>query len=99
MITLNEIREDLKDIRYYYSRKEIFDSVAKEVGTNDIQDKLKKYNEAVRAASPKLFDLYVCLYIRNNTQEAVSEELCYTPEYIQMLNKKLLKFFQEKFSA
>lgn len=98
-MTLNEIREDLKDIRYYYSRKELFDSVVSEIGSNAIQTKLKKYNEAVRDASPKLYDLYVCLYIRNNTQEAVSNELCYTPEYIQMLNKKLLKFFQTKFSA
>ena len=98
-MTLNEIREDLKDIRYYYSRKHLFDSVVSEIGYNSIQLKLQKYNEAVREAPPKLFDLYVCLYIHNNTQESVSVELHYTPEYIQMLNKKLLKFFQEKFSA
>jgi len=98
-MTLNEIREDLKDIRYYYSRKKLFDSVVSEIGSNTIEQKLQRYNEAVREASPKLFDLYICLYIHNNTQESVSNELGYTPEYIQMLNKKLLKFLQEKLTA
>ena len=55
-MTLNEIREDLKDIRYYYSRKHLFDSVVSEIGYNSIQLKLQKYNEAVREAPPKLFD-------------------------------------------
>lgn len=36
MTNLNIIREELKDIRYYYSRKAVFDSVVNSVGENAI---------------------------------------------------------------
>ena len=95
-MTLADIRGDLKDIRYYYARKEMFDEAFKSTGANEIVDRAKIYNEAIQSASPKLYELYVSLYIKNNTQESLSAELSYTPEYVQMLNKKLLKFFEEK---
>lgn len=94
-MTLEQIREDLKDVRYYYTRKNIFDEAGRTVGVNSIVGKVIKYNEAIKAASPKLYDLYVCLYVKNYTQEGLSIELNYTPEYIQMLNKKLLLFLQK----
>jgi len=94
IMTLNIIRKDLKDIRYYYSRKSIFEEACKIVGDNGVLAKVKKYNDAIKLAPPRLFDLYVCLYIKNYTQEGLSIELSYTPEYIQMQNKKLLLFLQ-----
>ena len=36
MLTLKQIRNDLKNIRYYYSRKEAFEQGFRVVGTNDI---------------------------------------------------------------
>lgn len=98
MITLNEIRNDLKDIRYYYARKKMFDEAFASIVENEIIIKVKRYNDAVMSASPRLYDLYISLYVKNHTQESLSNELCYTPEYIQMLNKKLLKFLQSKLS-
>ena len=95
MLSLPKIRSDLKDIRYYYSRKEMFDKAFQVTGANEIIAKVQIYNSAVKSASPKIYDIYVSLYLNNNTQEALSAELNYTPEYIQMLNKKLLKFLQE----
>lgn len=95
MITLTVIREDLKDIRYYYVRKEMFDEAYRCTGKkNAIIAKVDMYNDAMSKASPKLFDLYYSLYVKNHTQESLSDELGYTPEYIQMLNKQLLKFLQ-----
>lgn len=95
MITLNEIREDLKNIRYYYLRKDMFDEASSFTGKmNEILDKVNMYNDVMQKASPRLYDLYYSLYIRNHTQESLSEELGYTPEYVNKLNKKLLKFLQ-----
>jgi len=94
MLTLSQIRQDLKDIRYYYDRKRMFDQAAKDVGTCAIVNTVNIYNEVIRNAPPKLYDLYVSLYINNKTQEALSIELSYTPEYIQMLNKRMLKYLQ-----
>ncbi len=94
MLSLSNIRTDLKEIRYYYSRKEMFDEAFKCMGQSDIVEKAEKYNNAVKSAPAKLYDLYFSLYIKNNTQESLSNELCYTPEYIQMLNKQLLNFYK-----
>ena len=96
MLNLNEIRADLREIRYYYTRKEIFDDTVKIIGKNNIVEKVMRYNEAVKRATPQLYDLYVGLYIKGFTQEALSEELGYVPQYVQMLHKKLLLFLQEQ---
>ncbi len=92
---LSQIREDLKNIRYYFSRKATFEKVSASVGKNDIAVKLEKYNEAVRSAPPRLFDLYVSLYLDNNTQESLSDKLGYSVEYISKLNGQLVRFFQK----
>lgn len=96
MVSLNKIREDLKEVRYYYVRKELFDETFKSISTNVILEKVYRYNDAIRDAPVRLYDLYVCLYTRNYTQESLAVELHYTPEYIQMLHKKLLLFLQTK---
>lgn len=97
-MTLSEIREDLRDIRYYYARKELFEKVSGNVGINRIEDKIGRYNEAICLAPPRLYDLYVSLYLENNTQESLSEKLCYSAEYISKLNKQLVRFFQKNFT-
>ena len=96
MVTLNAIREDLNNIRYYYARKKLFDEAFQSTGMNEIVEIVNKYNEYIKSAPPKLYDLYVSLYLKNHTQESLSDELGYTQEYIQMLNKRLLKFLQNK---
>jgi len=95
MLTIGIIREDLKDIRYYYLRKATFDEARSFTGRmNEILDKVNMYNEAMQKASPRLYDLYYSLYIKNHTQESLSEELGYTTQYVQRLNKRLLKYLQ-----
>ena len=95
-VTLSLIREDLKNIKYYYARKKVFDEAFESTGVNDIMETVNKYNNAVKSANPKLYDLYVSLYLQNHTQESLSDLLGYTPEYVHRLNKSLLKFFQSK---
>ena len=97
MTSLNIIREELKDIRYYYSRKAVFDSVVNSVGENAILKTIERYNEAIKLAPPRLYDLYVSLYLQNNTQDSLSAKLGYTFETISRLHTKLLKFLKEQF--
>lgn len=94
MLAIEKIREDLAEVRYYYTRKKVLDEAMESVGINTILGKVNRYNEAMRTAPPQLYDLYVCLYMRNYTQEGLSLEWNYTPQYIQKLNKKLLLFLQ-----
>ena len=97
-ITLSLIREDLKNIKYYYARKKVFDEAFESTGVNDIMETVNKYNNAIQSANPKLYDLYVSLYLQNHTQESLSDMLGYTPEYVYRLNRSLLKFFQKQFN-
>lgn len=97
MKTAENIREDLKNIRYYYSRKEVFDRASISVGQNSTLETIQKYNEAICSAPPRLYDLYVSLYLQNNTQDSLSMKLGYTVEHISRLNGQLVKFLQKEF--
>jgi hypothetical protein len=99
VILFEVIWEDLKNIRYYYSRKEVFEDASSSVGKNSITEIIEKYNKAVCSASPRLYDIYVSLYLHNNTQESLSVKLGYTFETISRLNSQLLKFLQKQLEA
>lgn len=96
-MTLNEIREELSQIKYYYSRKKEFDNASEEIGAYCITSKLSKYNNAIRYANPRLYELYVNLYVENHTIDSFANKLGYTYDYIQKLNTKLVKYFQQTF--
>lgn len=98
VITPECVRKDLRDIRYYYSRKTELDAAAKELGALTVKRTAEKYNCAIREAPLILYDLYSCLYIRGQTQEAVAIELGYTPQYIRKLVNRLFTYFQKNIS-
>ena len=60
MITQEEIKNELKDIRFYYSKKTMFDAAFKETKGNSITDLVDKYNEAMKNAPTKRYGMYVC---------------------------------------
>lgn len=95
-MTATQIREDLKNIRYFYIRKDMFEKTNFSVGKNKIADTIERYNNAICFASPRLYDVYVSLYIENNTQESLSDKLGYSLVYISKLNSQLIKFFQKQ---
>lgn len=95
MISISQIRQDLRDIRYYYSKQKMFDGLANSVGQNDVVENAMRYNKAVRNAPIKLYDVYVSLYINNNTQEALAYDWDVCCEYIRKLNKSLCEFLQK----
>ena len=96
MIQLSKITADLKEIRYYYGRKEVFDTAIGGACFNEVLNKVRRYSQAVQSAPPRLYDLYISLYVKNYTQEALAMELGYEPEHIRRLNKQLLLFLQTK---
>ena len=99
MCDFNSIRNDLKNIRYYMSRRDVFDKSLDSVGSNDIARILGKYNLAVRSAPPRLYDLYVSLYLSNNTQESLADILGYSCQTISRLNIQLIRHFYDLFNS
>ena len=94
-MTIEQVRKDLKEIRYYYSKKNELDYALDTVENSAIQSLLEKYNKVMRLAGIRLYSVYVSLYIQNQTQSsmAASENLC--PGYVKQLNRNLIKFLAE----
>ena len=93
---MNKIRKELREIRYYYQRKEIFDEANGRIGENRIIHTATRYNRIMCKALPQLYDLYNGLYVRGMTQYAYAEEVAYTPEYVQILHKQLLIYLKKE---
>jgi len=94
-VTAEIIREDLKSIRFYYSKKEQFDEFSKVVGPNPIVEVAIKYNEIAKSAHPRIYHLYCSLYIENKTQEALAHELGFEVQHVQRLHRHLMIHLQE----
>ena len=96
MLNLSTIRDDLKEIRYYYSHRDIFEKASKQIGEHSCIEKISKYNNAIRYAPARLYELYVSLYLDNNTLESLADKEGYSYVHIQRIHGQLVKFFQEK---
>jgi hypothetical protein len=95
-MTLEEVREDLKEIRYYYSMKDMFDSGAKTVLPVAVLEKVERYNKAIAQAPAKMYILYLSLYVRNNSQTTLAGDWGYTPNYVKDLNNMLIEFLRKQ---
>lgn len=95
MITINQVREDLKEIRYYYSMQKLFDSAANTVKPVAILNKVDRYNAVMKLAPAKLYIIYMSLYVQNNTQAALADEWGYTREYVKEINQKLVEYLHK----
>ena len=95
MLSLSEIREDLKEIRYYYSKQKLFDAAA-HTAHSHILDLAQRYNNAIKNAPARLYDLYISLYVQNNTQAALAYDWGCTENYIKVLNKQLCEYLQHE---
>jgi hypothetical protein len=98
MITSANIKADLDKIRYYYTRKETFDKAFDSVIKNNILDLIEKYNVAMSVAEPKLFELYVCIYIHGNTYDAAAKEMAYSKDYVTKHHRRLMKYLINYFN-
>ena len=56
--------------------------------------KVQRYNDAVKRAPIRIYDVYVELYIRNNTQESLADKWRYSTQTIKRLNGKLYDYLQ-----
>ena len=90
-----QIKAELANIRYYYSRKDTFAKAFDSVGQNGILGTVTRYNQSICMAPPRIYEVYVCLYIECCTYEAAAERLGYSVSYIYKSNKKIVDFFYE----
>ncbi len=96
-MTFQEVRKDLRAIRYYYTKQKEFEKAAETVGANKVEETVERYNQAVTNAPPRLYEVYVELYVHNNTQETLAFDCDCCVEYIKRLNKELCEFLLNYF--
>lgn len=92
MITIDQIREDLRDIRYYYSMQELFDKASSKVRPVAVLNKVQQYNEIIKNSPARMYIIYVSLYVQNNSQTELADQWGFTREYIKELNQKLVEY-------
>ena len=97
MISRDEIITTLSDIRFYYANIKNFQNASKYVGENRIVKTAEKFNKAIENAPPKLYELYIRLYVNNGTMASVAAELSYSIGYINKLNNGLVKYLYNYF--
>lgn len=93
--TLDEVRKDLDDIRFYYAQSEMFAKAERYIIPQSLKDKASAYSEAIKTAPAKLYALFVERYIFNSKCECIARKWGYTTDYIKILNKKLYAYFSE----
>lgn len=98
-MTMQEIKSDLREIQYYYAHAKEFESAVKIVGQNRIAEKIERYNATVRNAPPRLYDVYLSLYVYYNTQIVAADDMDCSVAHVKRLNRQLCEFFLKAFTG
>lgn len=93
---IQKVKDDLREIRYYYAKQKDMEGASRTVGASKIIEIIARYNSAVQKAPVRLYDLYVSLYVNNNTQLTVALDWDYAVDYINRLNRKLCMFLKNQ---
>jgi len=94
MKSIEEIRKDLRNIQHYYRNKAFFDNSFVDLGRAKFLDTLEAYEKHIGKAPKRLQDVYNGLYIQAKAQKVAALEWKVTEKYIQILNKRLILYFQ-----
>lgn len=94
-MTLEEVRNELKTIRLYYSDKKRFDEAFKLL-PHRAERLAKLYAEAISGAPLDLYRIYYKLHVCGLTQEVCAEEMGFSTEYIRSKNRQLTEYLKER---
>jgi len=91
-----EIRKDLRQIRYYYTRIQN-KCVGTKVGVlNAIEELVQKYNAAIKNAPVQSYDLYCAMYIEGNTLDDLADKWGFDRSTMHKYHKALVAYLQSK---
>lgn len=96
MKTKKDIIKDLKDVRYYYANRKDFDNAAKSISESTVIKKAEYYNELIKNAPPKLFNMYLAFVINNNSQATVADDWGFCIENIKYYCSKMYDYLLQE---
>lgn len=92
-MTIDQVREELKDVKVFYSRRDFIDNFVNNNVIARIKENVQKYDTLILCAPEKLFNVYVALYREGYSQFSYSIQRSCTERYVQILHKELLEYF------
>ncbi len=96
MITVRKVQSDLKEIRYYHSKRDMFESASKCIIESSILEKVNRYNRAMINAPPRLYEFYYARNVQNTTQADLAVKWKCSLSHIKQLEKKLCDYLMQK---
>ncbi len=98
MVTVETVRTDLEEIKYYYENQNELDTVARSIGECAVASKVKRYNEAITHAPVKLYRLYTALYVNGISQFEYSLDIDRSKNRVYIANRELRRYFADYFN-
>ena len=94
MLSVQQVRADLREIKYYYAMKDKIESTLNLVKPTTTLQKVQAYNIAMEKAPVRLYTVYVALYMKNKSMTVLAIEWGFSFEYIRHQNNNLIKYLQ-----
>ena len=95
-MTIKEIKEELKEVKYYFQRKKVMDESIGNIGVGKDRIRLvNKYNALADKLPASLYDIYYSLYVRSYTQETLGMELGVTANHICKKHSQVVREFKK----
>ena len=98
MKSIKTLKEELREIKHYYSQIDELEKVGKVIGAPQMMIVVEMYNKKILNAPIRLYSLYVSLYLKNKPQNVVADEWGVSLSQIALLSKKLNEFLIEEFN-
>lgn len=95
-MTTKEITQDLREIKYFYSRQSSLDISSKSFDHVNGIDKVRKYKAIIETAPLQLLDTYVLIYIEGLSADEAAEEVGVSYQTINRRVNQVKKFLAEK---
>ena len=95
MKSRKEVRDDLMEIKYYHSYRDVFDAHKDEVQSARLKE-LKAYYDAHMEGAPlRLLHVYFEYYLTDQSQEAVADRFYVSVSYVAKLCQQVCAYLSE----
>lgn len=92
-----DIQIELRELKYYYSRRKYIDEYASIIGKSKVAELAEIYQTAICQAPIRLYDIFVELYVNNHTWESLADKWSYSTSHIGRQAKELMDYLTAYF--
>ena len=95
-ITIEEIKQDLKDVKYYFAHEALFQKALKDDAVKILIMKVYRYKEIMRGAPFDLMIIFEGLYMYKQTQKSLAEYLEISERTVRRKREQIYLYLQKR---